>query len=226
MDNFEWLKGTPLIDESIFRRDILGIFDEPINICSKLDKINKKENLKMFNDYDYIKIPTKNCLNIERESNSINTISKTELAFIGEPIFENKKEKEGNNNMEEILKIYEKNQLKKIDNEKAEKIEKIKNESQIGKIVSNLKKQADKELSKIIEDYDKNENVINIDFELDPITKKKTHKIVNEAFDKIGNLKNRIEEVKSLLNITENYEQKIEILKNYKILDEKGKIMK
>lgn len=229
MDNFEWFKANPLIDENIFKRDILGIFDEPINICNKLDKIDEKEKLNMFTDYDYIKIPTKDCLSFERESNCLNNSIKTELTFVGELIFENKNEKEnkkGNVDMEEILKIYENNQFKKIDKEKAGKIEKIRNESEIGKIVSNLKKQADKELSKIIEDYDKNENIINIDFELDPITKKKTHKIVDEAFDKIGNLKNKIEEVKSLLNIAENYEQKIEILKNYEILDEKGKIMK
>ena len=171
MDNFEWFRANPLIDESIYRRSVLKIFDEPISICNKIDEIKK-----------------------------------------------------GNDNIEKILEIYENNQLKKIEKEKAGKIEKIRNESKIGKIVSNLKKQADKELSKIVEDYDKNENIINIDFELDPITKKKTHKIVDEALNKVAKLKNKIEEVKALLNIAENYEQKIEILKNHEILDENGKI--
>ena len=173
MDNFKWFKASPLIDENIFKRNILGIFDEPISICKKNDK-NKK----------------------------------------------------GNDNMEEILEIYSKYQIKKIDEEVDKEIDKTIQESKLGKIANKFKKEIDKELEKIFENYNKEEKIISLKVEADDQTNKKIDEIIEKGEKRKKELKNKINEAKALLNITETYEQKTKILYSYNIIDENGKIKK
>ena len=185
-----------------------------------------------YSDYDYIKIPIKNCISHETNERCGRSFVENTISFIGDPIFEKEiknNNQKGKDNMEEILKIYEKNQKDKLEKEGCEKIDKILKESKLGKIAKKLQKEADKELEVIFEDYKKNgKKYINIevDFCHDEEILLKKEEIYRNIDEKETNLRNKIEEVKAILNITETYKQKMEILFSYEIIDKNGKIKK
>ena len=138
-------------------------------------------------------------------------------------------EKKKGDNMEKIdniLERYKKYQLKEIDRQCDEDIKFIRDTSDLAKIYDKLKTQAKKELIKLYpdKDYEEIENYIYISYENDNKCQKDINERVEYRDEKIGKIKQKIEDAKALIEIAETFEQKMEILKNYNIIDKEGRI--
>lgn len=185
-------------------------------------------------NYDYICIPKNRILNLEaefnyEEKNKIN-IECFEPFFWRkedcEKMFKGKEENEMEK-IEYLLNIYENYQVKKIKKERDEKIEKIQKESPEHKILEKVNDFTLKELQKIFKDYDENkEKIMEINLIFREETDKKIKEIIKDSEKECSLVDLKIQEVKSLLRIAETFEQKMEILKNYDILDKNGRINK
>jgi hypothetical protein len=177
-----------------------------------------KERDKIMNDdFDYIKIPY-----------DLQSQNEYTLKVLGQPIFEkeNKNKKEGKN-MNNVLNIYRENQLEKINNETRKESEKIRKESEIGKIVDKLQKQAEKELEKIALDCkEKTIETIKIFYSDTKEIKDAIDKAYEERNEKEQKLSDTLKEVEALLDNCETYEQKMDILEAYNIVDKDWKIVK
>lgn len=115
-----------------------------------------------------------------------------------------------------ILNIYMDKMLVKIDREYREKREEILKSDEIKNKVENFRKELEKEYK------------IYAGINLDIANKtEETLKLINELEEETAKkekeLKEKIREVEVQLEITETYEQKIDVLVNYEILDKKTK---
>lgn len=174
-------------------------------------------------DHTSIQINHKNLLCCDQitEYESIPTTSDLYEKFI-EWRKENKKNK-GENKMEKILELYRKNEIAKIDKHYNELLQEERDNSTIGKIVKKLREQSEKELKKVYTDsYYEMKYKINITFDNTPELEEAIKKLIDKRDEELEILKDRIEEIKALTEITETYEQKIDILKNYGILNKEG----
>ena len=136
------------------------------------------------------------------------------------------KEWKGDNmgKIDNILERYKKYQIEKIDMEKDNDIEFVRKTSQIGQLAEKLQKQAEKELKKLYPDRKNAQKLIAIFFENTDETQEAIEKIIEDRNNQIGNLERKLDDIKALIAIAETFEQKMEILKNYNIIDEEGKI--
>lgn len=121
-----------------------------------------------------------------------------------------------------LMKTYYEMKEIEIEKEYYEKKEKIKSEDKIQDLIQEFKTNLCQYTDCSIED-------INISIDNECYTKE-TVEMVNELRkerdETISQLKNKCKEVKSLLEITDTYEQKIDILVAYDILDKKTKKIK
>ncbi len=126
--------------------------------------------------------------------------------------------------IDEILNRYRKYQIDFIDAETETNINSIRDNSKIGKLVKKIKKQFASELEKLYPNENNKENLIVINYvDTEDLVKAIDEEIENRK-TMIKILESDLNDAKTLLAITETYEQKMQILKNYNIIDEKGRI--
>lgn len=183
---------------------------------------------EMVENFTHISIPKENLLSYSIESISPNSYPKINIECIN-PLFEtdiivDKKNKKEGNNMEEILKIYKENKIIKLRKEQDKLFEEIRENSELGKIAQKLKKQAEKELEKNIPNYKK--EMIYIGFGNTEDMIKKEDELNSQFNEKRDEIEKELEEIKALISETTTYEQKIDILKAYNVLDKNGKLVK
>ena len=138
-------------------------------------------------------------------------------------------EKEKGDNMEKInniLNLYKEHQIREFDRQCNEDIEFIRKTSVLANVTEKLRKQAKKELEKLYpdKDYEDIKYYIYLGYEND----KKTQEAINERLDyrkeQIEKLERNLDDIKALIAIAETFDEKMQILKNYEVIDEDGKI--
>lgn len=123
----------------------------------------------------------------------------------------------------DILEIYRKEAIKYIDEITDKKIQDVRKSSELGKIFEKVFNQSQKEIKNAYPDnYEIMKNKIYISFENDDVTQREIDDLIEIRNKQIEDHDEKIKKVKALLAIAETYEQKIQILKNYEILDEYG----
>lgn len=137
--------------------------------------------------------------------------------------------KEKGDNMERInniLNLYKEHQIREFDRQCDEDIEFIRKTSVLANVTEKLRKQAKKELEKLYpdKDYEDIKYYIYLGYEND----KKTQEAINERVDyrkeQIEKLERNLDDIKALIAIAETFDEKMQILKNYEVIDEDGKI--
>lgn len=125
-----------------------------------------------------------------------------------------------------ILDRYKKYQIQHIDTETENNINFMRDTSDLAKIYKKLKEQSKKELMKLYPDIDYSliESLIYISYDNDAKMRKDIDKIIEDRDEAIEEINNRITDVKALINLADSYYEKMEILKNYGIVDSEGKI--
>lgn len=134
--------------------------------------------------------------------------------------------KEGKNmeNFEKILDRYKQYQIDFINADTETNIELIKQQSNIEKIINKFKKQLIDELNKKYpnDEYKTDDIEIYLKFPKELEEKIEDENEMHNTLIEV--LESDINDAKLLLNAAQTYEQKMEILKNYKILDDEGRI--
>ena len=138
-------------------------------------------------------------------------------------------EKKKGDNMEKInniLNLYKTYQIKEIDRQCDEDVKFIRETSELAKVKDKLEKQAKKELEKLYpdKDYKEIENLIYISYECDDKTRKDIEERLNYRTEQLEKLEQKLDNVKALIDIAELFEQKMNILESYEIIDEDWKI--
>lgn len=137
------------------------------------------------------------------------------------------KENKGDKNMDDlevILQKYKKYQIDFIDAETETNLANLREKSKIGKLVKKIKEQFIKEIEKIYPEEKNIENFVSISY----VDTKDLREKIDEEIElhdiQIESLNSDIDDARALLKIAETYEQKMQILKNYNIIDEEGRI--
>ncbi len=135
---------------------------------------------------------------------------------INEPnkIKDNKEEVKMKDN---IINIYKKRKIEKINEEYSSLIQKVKETDEIQSIMNDT--------NRLIQDTNPNRKFPKI--ELNCYTDETIEKLENlntHKREKIYNLNCLIEEVEALFDLTTCYEEQMQLLKNYNIIDKKGKL--
>lgn len=135
--------------------------------------------------------------------------------------------KEKGDNMEKIdniLERYKKYQIDFINADTETNIALIRENSEIGKLVKKIKKQFVKEIEKLYPEEKNKENLIDIKYVDTEDLRKEIDEEIENHNTRIEVLNSDLADAKALIEIAETFEQKMEILKNYNIIDEEGKI--
>ena len=133
------------------------------------------------------------------------------------------------NNMEEIdniLERYERYQEANIDFECDKNLEFIRNSSDENKIAEKLQIQAIKELKKIYPEKEENnlKHLIYISIADSENTQKEINKLIDTRAEQLNKLKSKIKDVKAMIAIADLFDEKMQVLKSYDIIDEEGRI--
>lgn len=123
-----------------------------------------------------------------------------------------------------LLEIYRKKSMAKIDFDCDNDIKFIRETSDLYLMLEKLKKQAEKEFCKIYPNIDNSQDYFYIDIKATPQINEQVERRIQERDEEIDKLNKNIEEAKSLLAIADTFEQKMEILRNYEVINEKGQI--
>ena len=127
----------------------------------------------------------------------------------------NKEEKEM-----QILDLYEKRKVKALEKEILEAKSKVKEQDEIQKIIIEMTNQ----INTILENqgrktiYEFKPNLITLE------TEAKLDELEKEHHKQIEELRSTLDEIRALFELTDDYNERIKILKNYDILDKKGKL--
>lgn len=175
----------------------------PINgpIAEQLEIIKQCEN-RFWQDNELELITSKNDISIKETTITIDRINK-------------KEEKEM-----QILDLYKERKRKAIEEEYKENVANIKKEDEIQKIIIEMTNQVNTILenqgSKKI--YEFQPSLVTLETEL------KIDELHNKKDEQIEELHSTLEEIQALFELTDDYEERIKILKNYKILNKDGKL--
>lgn len=143
-----------------------------------------------------------------------------ERSFVVEPVDINIREKEGNN-MLEILKIYEKKKIEELQEKYDEQLEELEANDPVTIIV----KETEDNLKEILNTKNL-KLIVNSDLvELTQETIDKRDEIIKIIRKEKQNLKTQISEIQALLELAPNYEEKMQILRDYGIIDKKKNIV-
>ena len=126
-----------------------------------------------------------------------------------------------NNKGEDIMRIldlYEEKEIKRIEKEIDEKLENVELSGEAAKIAKKLRKIAKEELEK----KGMTDDLIDVCYIDTEEVKQEKEKILELNREKRKELRETIAEIKALLDIAENFEQKMKILKSYGVVTQKG----
>ena len=120
----------------------------------------------------------------------------------------------------QILDLYEEKRVKALEKELLEAKAKVKEEDEIQNIILEMTSQVNTILKnqgrKIIYEFKPNLITLETEAKLDEL-EEKHHKQIEE-------LRSTLREIRALFELTDDYNERIKILKNYDILDKKGKL--
>lgn len=120
----------------------------------------------------------------------------------------------------QILDLYEKRKIEIFRKILLEAKEKVKKEDEIQSIILEMTNQ----VNTILENQGRK-----IKYEFEPnlittVTEVKLDELDKKYHEEIENLRSTLDEIRALFELTADYEERIKILKNYDILDKKGKL--
>lgn len=127
----------------------------------------------------------------------------------------NKEEKEM-----QILDLYEERKRKAIEKEYSKAIKEVKKNDEIQKIIIEMTNQ----VNTILENQGSNKiyefqpSLVTLETEI------KIDELRDKQHEEIEELRSTLEEIRALFELTDDYNERIKILKNYDILDKKGKL--
>lgn len=177
-------------------------------------------------EFDYIKIPTKNCIDFETSYENPYALPKNNLSFVGNPIFEkenkkeNKKEKEKNKIME-LLDLYEKFQIENIKKSFDKQIEQLLEKDPLVLAA----KKYNEEIKLLVDDEEQQQiNLLDIERMLTQGTKNERNNILKQIKEATYKLKDKCAIIKAHLELADTFEEKQEILKSYNVIDKNGKL--
>lgn len=172
-------------------------------------------------EFDYIKINKKYLQEITMINNPTElpriTIDATKMELLKYNKNNENINKKGEHIMK-ILELYEEREIKKIEKEIDEKLENVQLSGETAKIAKKLRKIAKEELEK----KGMTDDLIDVSYRDTDEVKQEKEKILELNREKRKELRETIAEIKALLDITENFEQKIKILKSYGVVTQKG----
>ena len=119
-----------------------------------------------------------------------------------------------------ILDLYEERKTKLIIDEYSKAEKEVKKEDEIQSIILEMTDQVNtilKNQNKKIT-YEFEPNLITLETEI------KIDKLKDKRHEEIENLRSTLDEIRALFELTDDYNERIKILKNYDILDKKGKL--
>lgn len=125
----------------------------------------------------------------------------------------------GDNKMD-ILDLYEKRKIKLIIDEYSKAEKEVKKEDEIQSIILEMTDQVNtilKNQNKKIT-YEFEPNLITLETEI------KIDKLKDKRHEELEELRSTLDEIRALFELTDDYNERIKILKNYDILDKKGKL--
>lgn len=120
----------------------------------------------------------------------------------------------------QILDLYEERKVKALEKEILEAKAKVKEEDEIQSIILEMTNQ----VNTILENqgrktkYEFQPNLITLE------TEAKLDELEEKHHEQIEELRSTLREIRALFELTDDYEERIKILKNYDILDKKGKL--
>lgn len=123
-----------------------------------------------------------------------------------------------------ILNIYEDIETLKIRKKYDEKCENVESESTESKIAKKVREYAQKELKKAFLNYD--ESIITVTFKFTDETRTKIEEVHKEGRKEQEKLDEKIQEINAILEMAETFEQKMQILLAYDVIDNKGVMKK
>lgn len=184
------------------------------------------ENNKLIIDNRYLVTPNrrKNIIKYKTFTAVINydfKKLKTNLQILKEKFNKIEKEKD----VMDILDLYYKRESEKIDKKNANKIEENSKKDEIQAVVTAMLSQINIILENENSDKILDNNIGKLSYLVTKQTKSKNTMLIEEKDKELCELKNKVLEIRTLLDMAENYEQKIDILKSYEILDKKGKFI-
>lgn len=120
----------------------------------------------------------------------------------------------------QILDLYEERKVKALEKEILEAKSKVKEQDEIQRIILEMTNQVNTILEnqgrKTIYEFEPNLITLETEAKLDEL-EKEHHKQIEE-------LRSTLDEIRALFELTDDYNERIKILKNYDILDKKGKL--
>lgn len=146
-----------------------------------------------------------------------------------EKVFPKQDRKEENKmaDTRKILNIYEDIEIVKIRKKYDEKCEKVESESVESKIAKKVREYAQKELKKAFPNYDESkESIITVTFNITDETRTKIEELHKERRKEQKELDEKIQEINAILEIAETFEQKMQTLLAYDVVDNKGVMKK
>ena len=179
-------------------------------------------------EFDYIKIPTKNCIDFETSCENPYALPKNNLSFVGNPIFEkeykkenkeNKKEKEKKKIME-LLELYEKFQTENIEKSFDKQIDEILEKDELVQAA----KEYNQRLNLLEDNVRKERLKLDIERVLTVETQNEVNIIKNTIREATYKLKDKCNIIKAHLELADTFEEKQAILKSYNVIDENDKL--
>lgn len=131
---------------------------------------------------------------------------------------QNKTNKE--ENIMDILDLYEERKLKFIREEYSESEKNVKENDEIQKIIIEMTNQ----VNTILENQGTEARYAHLPSLYTPETVEKLDELGKKRCETIEKLRSTLEEIRALFEMTDDYHERIKILKDYNILDKKGKL--
>lgn len=131
---------------------------------------------------------------------------------------QNKTNKE--ENIMDILDLYEERKLKSIREEYSESKKNVEENDEIQKIIIEMTNQ----VNTILENQGTEARYAHLPSLYTPETVEKLDELGKKRCETIEKLRSTLEEIRALFEMTDDYHERIKILKDYNILDKKGKL--
>ncbi len=187
----------------LWKEDELELTSD-VKLCKELEKLDNKYSVTNLDDM------------IDANSVFLDKFAKDLIKSCEIKIDKINKEE----NEMQILDLYKERKVKALDKELLEAKENVKKEDEIQSIILEMTSQ----VNTILENQGKK---IKYEFEPNLITletEAKLDELEKKYYEEVANLRSTLDEIRALFELTADYNERIKILKNYDILDKKGKL--